>query len=89
MSLSTWFRDYVYIPLGGSRCSRGKQIRNVVVVWLLTGFWHGAAWNFIFWGAYFALLLLGERYVWKRALSRAPAAVQHLDFAQAAQPLHC
>ncbi len=78
MSLSTWFRDYVYIPLGGSRCSRGKQIRNVVVVWLLTGFWHGAAWNFIFWGAYFALLLLGERYVWKRALSRAPAAVQHL-----------
>ena len=63
---------------GKSRCSRAKQIRNVVVVWLLTGFWHGAAWNFIFWGAYFALLLLGERYVWKRALSRAPAAVQHL-----------
>ncbi len=77
MSLSGWFKDYVYIPLGGSRCSRAKQIRNIFVVWLLTGFWHGAAWNFILWGLWFALLLLGERYVWKNVLAKLPRALQH------------
>jgi len=77
MSLSGWFRDYVYIPLGGSRCSRIKQIRNIFIVWLLTGFWHGAAWNFIFWGLWFALLLLGERYVWRDLLAKAPRLFQH------------
>ena len=61
MSLGTWFRDYVYIPLGGSRVSRGKWLRNVLAVWLLTGLWHGAAWNFVVWGLYFALLLLLEK----------------------------
>ena len=78
MSLSGWFRDYVYIPLGGSRCGTAKQIRNVAVVWLLTGFWHGAAWNFVLWGAYFGVLLLGERFVWRRALDRAPGWARHL-----------
>ena len=61
MSLGTWFRDYLYIPLGGSRVSRGKWLRNVLFVWLFTGAWHGAAWNFIIWGLYFALFLLLEK----------------------------
>ena len=78
MSLSGWFRDYVYFPLGGSRCSAALQIRNLLIVWLLTGLWHGAAWNFVFWGLYFALLLMGERFLWGSALSRAPRALQHL-----------
>lgn len=61
MSLGTWFRDYVYIPLGGSRVSRVKWLRNVLSVWLLTGLWHGAAWNFVVWGLYFAFFLLVEK----------------------------
>ena len=61
MSLGTWFRDYVYIPLGGSRCSKIKNIRNIFVVWLLTGFWHGAEWTFIAWGVYFGILLMIEK----------------------------
>ena len=78
MSLSGWFRDYVYIPLGGSRCGQAKQIRNVLVVWMLTGIWHGAAWNFFLWGLYFALLLPAERFVWKGFLTRSPRAVRHV-----------
>jgi len=78
MTLSGWFRDYVYIPLGGGRCSRGKQMRNLLVVWLLTGLWHGAAWNFVLWGLYFALLLMGERFLWGKKLERAPGALRHL-----------
>ena len=61
MSLGSWFRDYVYIPLGGNRKGRGKQLRNILIVWLLTGFWHGAAWNFLFWGLYFGGLLILEK----------------------------
>ena len=61
ISLGSWFRDYVYIPLGGSRVSRGRQLRNILVVWLLTGLWHGAAWNFVLWGLLFALLLMAEK----------------------------
>jgi len=61
ISLGTWFRDYVYIPLGGNRVSRVKHLRNIAVVWLLTGFWHGAEWNFILWGALFAVLLIVEK----------------------------
>ncbi len=61
MSLGGWFRDYVYIPLGGSRVSRGKWVRNVLVVWMLTGIWHGASWNFMLWGLYYGLLLLVEK----------------------------
>lgn len=61
MSLGTWFRDYVYIPLGGSRTSRIKWLRNILIVWMLTGFWHGAEWNFIIWGLYFGILLMLEK----------------------------
>ncbi len=61
MSLGTWFRDYVYIPLGGNRCSKLRNIFNIFVVWMLTGFWHGAAWNFILWGLFFAFWLLTEK----------------------------
>ena len=78
ISLSTWFRDYVYIPLGGNRCSAARHIRNILVVWALTGFWHGAAWTFLAWGLYYALLLLGEKYLWGRALERLPAPVRHI-----------
>ncbi len=65
ISLSSFFRDYVYIPLGGNRCSKGRHIFNLLVVWALTGFWHGASWNFILWGLYFALFLVLEKYVFK------------------------
>jgi alginate O-acetyltransferase complex protein AlgI len=68
ISLSTWFRDYVYIPLGGNRVSRPRQILNLLIVWMLTGLWHGAGWNFVFWGLFFALLLILEKFVlfqWK------------------------
>jgi len=61
MSLGTWFRDYVYIPLGGSRCSRARNLLNIFIVWMLTGFWHGAEWNFILWGLYFGILLTLEK----------------------------
>ena len=61
MSLGTWFRDYVYIPLGGSRTTRFKWLRNVLVVWMLTGIWHGASWNFLLWGLYYGILLLVEK----------------------------
>ncbi len=62
MSLSSWFRDYVYIPLGGNRVSKWKHIRNIFVVWFLTGFWHGASWNFILWGLYYGVLLIIEKF---------------------------
>lgn len=61
MSLGSWFRDYVYIPLGGSRTTKGKWLRNVLVVWMLTGIWHGASWNFLLWGLYYGVLLLIEK----------------------------
>lgn len=70
MTLSRWFRDYVYIPLGGNRKGMGKQLRNILVVWLLTGFWHGAAWNFLCWGLYFAALLILEKLVLLRFLEK-------------------
>lgn len=60
-SLGTWFRDYVYIPLGGNRCGRGRQILHIYFVWMLTGLWHGAEWNFVWWGLYFAVLLVFEK----------------------------
>ena len=63
ISLGTWFRDYVYIPLGGNRKGRWRQLFNILVVWLLTGFWHGAAWNFILWGLLFAVLLLSLKNI--------------------------
>lgn len=78
ISLTSWFRDYVYIPLGGNRCTKGKNIRNIIIVWLLTGFWHGASWNFILWGMWFCLLLLGEKFLWGTVLTKTPSLIRHL-----------
>ena len=78
ISLSSWFKEYVYIPLGGNRCSTAKAIRNLMIVWCLTGLWHGAAWNFIFWGLYYGILLCLEKYILKGVLERMPQAVKHL-----------
>jgi len=78
ISLSTFFRDYVYIPLGGSRCSKLKNIRNIFVVWLLTGFWHGASWNYLLWGVYFGIILLLEKFVLKNFLEKLPTLFKHI-----------
>ncbi|MBE6914609.1 MAG: MBOAT family protein [Ruminococcaceae bacterium] len=79
ISLSTWFRDYIYIPLGGNRVKKSRWIFNLLVVWALTGFWHGAQWNFIFWGLYYGLLLLAEKlFLQKKLLDKLPAALQWL-----------
>ena len=78
ISLSRWFRDYIYIPLGGNRVSNQLYIRNILVVWLLTGIWHGASLNFIVWGLYYGLLLLAERFIWKDKLSHLPKFIQHI-----------
>lgn len=78
MSLGTWFRDYVYIPMGGNRVSKLKWIRNIIVVWFLTGFWHGAEWNFIIWGLYFAVLLMIEKYFLKDILDKLPSFISHI-----------
>ena len=75
ISLSTFFRDYVYIPLGGSRCTTVKYIRNMAVVWFLTGMWHGASWNYILWGIYYLVFLLLERFVIK---DRIPGALKYV-----------
>ena len=77
ISLGTWFREYVYIPLGGNRKGLKKQFLNIILVWLLTGFWHGANWNFIAWGAYFSVLLVLEKCFLLRLLKRLPAFFQH------------
>jgi len=78
ISLSTWFRDYVYIPLGGNRGGKARHIRNLLVVWMLTGLWHGAAWNFVLWGLYYGVLLILEKYVWGKVLDRLPVLLQHI-----------
>jgi len=75
ISLSSFFRDYVYFPLGGSRCSQTEYIRNMAVVWFLTGLWHGASWNYILWGLYFLGFLLLERFVIQ---DRLPKPLSHL-----------
>ena len=72
MSLGTWFRDYVYIPLGGNRCGLYRQLLNILIVWALTGFWHGASWNFLFWGLYYALFLIIEKLFLLKWLKKAP-----------------
>ena len=77
MTLGGWFRDYVYIPLGGNRGSRGRQLRNILTVWALTGLWHGAAWNFVLWGLFFAVLLMGEKLLYGKVLGRTHV-VKHL-----------
>ena len=78
MSLSSWFRDYIYIPLGGNRVSKAKWIRNIFVVWMLTGIWHGASWNFVVWGLYFAILLLIEKILLKKYLEKLPKVFSNL-----------
>lgn len=78
ISLSSWFREYVYIPLGGNRNGLVKQIRNIFVVWMLTGIWHGAHWNYVLWGVYYGVLLILEKFVLKRFLDRLPGCIQNL-----------
>ena len=78
ISLGSWFRDYVYFPLGGSRARAVVVWRNLLIVWALTGLWHGAAWTFVLWGLYYGVLIGLERFIWGRALERAPRALQHL-----------
>lgn len=78
ISLSTWFKEYVYIPLGGNRKGVKRQIPNLLIVWGLTGLWHGAAYNFVLWGLYYGLLLILEKFVLKKYLDRLPSFVQHI-----------
>lgn len=78
MSLSGWFRDYVYIPFGGNRCSVPRHIFNLFVVWFLTGLWHGASWNFVLWGLWFFVLLVFEKYVIGKALAKLPGVFGRL-----------
>lgn len=78
ISLSTWFREYVYIPLGGNRVSTGRNIFNLLVVWSLTGFWHGASWNFLIWGVYYGVILVLEKFVWGKGLEKLPRIVKHI-----------
>lgn len=77
ISLSSWFRDYVYIPLGGNRCSIPKHLRNMFVVWFLTGLWHGASWNFVIWGLWHGVFLALEKYIWGRWIEKLPRVIRH------------
>ena len=78
MSLSSWFRDYVYIPLGGNRKGKFRQCVNIMIVWFLTGFWHGANWNFMIWGVYFGVILLCEKLFLLKGLKKLPKAIGHI-----------
>ncbi len=78
ISLGTWFREYVYIPLGGNRKGLARQIINIGVVWFLTGLWHGASWNFILWGVYFGILLVIEKSFLLKLLKKSPAVIGHI-----------
>ena len=78
ISLGTWFKEYLYIPLGGNRVSRLKWFRNIFIVWFLTGFWHGANWNFIFWGIYFGLILVFEKFFLLKWFENKPAFIAHI-----------
>lgn len=78
ISLSTWFRDYVYIPLGGNRVNKLKWLRNILVVWLLTGLWHGASWNFILWGVYYGVILIIEKVFLGKLIEKLPKVLQHI-----------
>lgn len=78
ISLGSWFREYIYIPLGGNRVTLGKQIRNIFAVWFLTGLWHGASWNFIVWGLYYGVILLLEKIVFKKLLEKTPNFIKHI-----------
>lgn len=78
ISLSSWFRDYIYIPMGGNRVGVARHIFNILFVWTLTGLWHGAAWNFIAWGGFYGILLLVEKYLLKNVLERIPLFLRHI-----------
>ena len=78
ISLGSWFREYVYFPLGGSRVSKPRLFFNLMVVWAATGIWHGASWNFLFWGLYFGVILIIEKGFLLKWLEKTPAAVQHI-----------
>ena len=78
ISLGTWFREYVYIPLGGNRKGKGRQIINLLIVWGLTGLWHGAAWNFVAWGLYYGVLLILEKFVLANVLKKIPAWIRRV-----------
>lgn len=78
ISLSSWFREYVYIPLDGNRYGLPKQIRNILIVWLLTGLWHGASWNFVIWGLYFAVFLIVEKSFLLKWFENKPRLLSHL-----------
>lgn len=78
ISLSTWFRDYLYIPIGGNRVSQHRYIFNILLVWFLTGLWHGAAWNFILWGLYYGLILIMEKFFLGKIIEKLPRAFQHI-----------
>ena len=78
ISLSTWFKEYVYIPLGGNRAGIVKQIRNIIIVWMLTGFWHGASWNFVAWGLYYGAILIIEKVFLLKIVEKMPKFVRHI-----------
>ena len=78
ISLSGWFRDYLYIPLGGNRKGKAKELRNLFIVWFLTGLWHGASWNFVLWGLYHGLFLVLEKFVFGKFLEKLPKVFRHL-----------
>ena len=78
MTLSFWFRDYVYIPLGGNRHGLKRQLINIMIVWLLTGFWHGASWNFVLWGVYYGVILIMEKLFLLKWLKKSPGWVRHV-----------
>ena len=78
MTLGTWFREYVYIPLGGNRKGKGRQILNLLIVWFLTGFWHGAAWQFILWGLFYFVFLTAEKLFLLKPLKKAPPILSHI-----------
>lgn len=78
ISLSSWFREYVYIPLGGNRRGAAKQVRNIAIVWMLTGIWHGASWNFVLWGVYYGILLILEKFAFGKALKKLPGVLQNV-----------
>ena len=78
ISLATWFKEYVYIPLGGNRCGKLKGLRNLLIVWLLTGLWHGASWNFVLWGLYFGLIIIIEKVFLSNVLGKLHPLLRHI-----------
>lgn len=79
MSLSGFFRKYVYIPLGGNRAGDKRTALNIIIVWSLTGLWHGASWNFVLWGMYYGMLLLAEKFIFSKLIEKTPKILRHLS----------